>query len=313
MATFLIRRLFVTVITVIGSMLILFTLIQLIPGDMATTLLGPRATPQLIQRIHESMGLDKPVIVQLGIYFYNIFRGDLGVDVLNHMPVSTLVFSALPYTVVLALSSIILASLIGIPLGTYAASHRNSPLDKVMGIVSISMITTPPFLAGLFALLIFAVQLNWFPTIGGGSTGNFLDQLAHLILPASSLALGWVGYIARLTRSTLLEELNADYIRTARAKGLSERVILYKHALREALIPVVTVLGIGFGNLLGGAVLTEIIFHRPGLGFLIYNAIKSRNFPVLQGGLVIAVLLYSLANLFADLSHGFTDPRIRLE
>jgi peptide/nickel transport system permease protein len=313
MATFFIRRFVVTLITVVGSMLILFTLIQLIPGDMATTLLGPRATPQLIERIHESMGLNKPVIVQLGLYFYNILRGDLGVDVLNHMPVSTLVFSALPYTVVLALSSILLAGLLGIPLGTYAASHRNSPLDKIMGIVSISMITTPPFLAGLFALLIFAVQLNWFPTIGGGEAGNFLDQVAHLILPAFSLALGWVGYIARLTRSTLLEELNSDYIRTARAKGLSERVVLYKHALREALIPVVTVVGIGFGNLLGGAVLTEIIFHRPGLGFLIYNAIKSRNFPVLQGGLVIAVLLYSLANLVADLSHGFTDPRIRLE
>lgn len=313
MLTFLIRRLGITVITVVGSMIILFTLIQLIPGDMATTLLGPRATPELIESLRIRMGLDKSVIVQLGHFFYNLLRGDLGIDVLNHLPVSTLVFNALPYTVVLALSSIIIAGLLGVPLGTYAASHRNSLLDKITGIVSISMITTPPFLAGLFALLIFAVQLNWFPTIGGGEAGDLLDQLAHLILPAASLALGWVGYIARLTRSTLLEELNADYIRTARAKGLSERVVLYKHALREALIPVVAVVGIGFGNLLGGAVLTEIIFHRPGLGTLIVNAVRSRNFPVLQGGLVIAVFLYSLANLLADLSHGFTDPRIRLE
>ncbi len=313
MFTVIIRRLVITIITVIGAMIILFFLIQAMPGDPATVMLGPRATPEIVDEIRARMWLDRPVFIQLGRFLFNVIRGDLGTDVLNYMPVSKLVMNALPHTIILAFSSIFLASIIGIPLGTYAAAYRNSLIDRITGILSISMITVPSFLAGLLMLLIFSVFLNWFPAMGAGEKGNFLSQLYHLVLPAISLALLWVGYLARIMRASVLEELTSDYVRTARSKGLSKARVVYKHVLRGAMIPVIAVIGVGFGNLLGGAVLIEIIFHRPGLGFLIYNAIQSRNYPIVQGGLIVAVFLYSIANLVADLSYGFIDPRLRSE
>jgi len=169
----------------------------------------------------------------------------------------------------------------------------------------------PPFVAGLLLLLLFAVQLRWLPVSGGGTPGDLVSQARHLVLPVLALALTWVGYIARLIRSSVLEEITKDHVRTATSKGLAPGRVLFKHVLRGALIPTIAVLGVGFGNLLGGAVLVEIIFNRPGLGFLILNAIESRNYPVVQGGLVVAVFLYTMANLIADLSYGFVDPRIR--
>lgn len=313
MTSFIIRRLLVTLITVVGAMILLFFIIQLIPGDPATVLLGPRATPEMMERIRVRMGLDQALHVQLIRFLINVVRGDLGTDVLNYLPVSLLIRQVLPSTFLLAVSSILLASAIGIPLGAYSAAHRNSLLDRITGIISIAFITTPAFLAGLLTLLFFSLYLGWFPAMGGGERGNIFSQLYYLILPAFSLGLGWIGYIARIMRSSVLEELTEDYVRTARAKGLSERVILYKHVLRSSLIPVISVIGVGFGNLLGGALLIEIIFHRPGLGYLIYNAIQTRNYPIVQGGLIVAIFLYSLANLISDLSYGFIDPRVRSE
>ncbi|MGM0445629.1 MAG: ABC transporter permease [Bacillota bacterium] len=311
MLKYVLRRLLVTLITVLGAIIILFIIIQFLPGDPATVILGPRATPEIIEEVRAKMWLDRPVYIQLLRFLYNIFRGDLGTDVLNYMPVSFLVFNALPHTILLAASSIFIASLIGIPLGTYAAAYKNSLADKITGLMSISMIAIPSFLAGVLFLLFFSVYLDWFPAMGGGTKGDILSQLWHLILPASSLALGWIGYLARIMRASVLEEMTEDYVRTARSKGLKENRVIYKHVLRGALIPVIAVIGVGFGNLLGGAVITEIIFHRPGLGTLIYNAIQSRNYPIVQGGLIIAVFLYSIINLFADLSYSFIDPRVR--
>lgn len=292
-------------------MTLLFVIMQLIPGDYATIVLGPRATQEIIDSFRQRMGLDQPVYVQLFRFLRNVLRGDLGTDVLSYMPVRTLVMQVLPHTFILALSSIGFACLVGIPLGVYAAAYKNSLIDRITGLISISMITVPSFLAGLLGLLIFSVGLGWFPAMGAGESGNIWSQLWHLILPATALALGWIGYIARIMRASMLEELTEDYIRTARAKGLIEYVVVFKHALRGALIPVIAVIGVGFGNLLGGAVLIEIIFHRPGVGYLIYNAVRTRNYPVVQGGLIIAVLLFSLANLLADLSYAFIDPRVR--
>lgn len=311
MFSYIIRRLGIVVITVIGAIILLFILFQFMPGDMATILLGPRASEELVESYRERMWLDRPVYMQIGRFLFNVLRGDLGTDVLNHRPVSWLIMQVLPHTIILAVSAIFIACAIGIPLGVFSAANRGSFLDTLTGILSISMITTPHFLAGLFALLIFAVHLGWFPAMGGGESGDILDQLRHLVLPAFALALGWIGYIARLMRATVLEELGEDYVRTARAKGLPERLVLYKHVLRCALVPVIAVLGVGFGNLMGGAVLIEIVFHRPGLGYLIYNAIETRNFPVLQGGLIVAVFLYAMANFVADLSYSFVDPRVR--
>ncbi len=311
MFKYILRRLLVTLITVLGAIIILFIIIQFLPGDPATVMLGPRATPEIIEEVRAKMWLDRPIYIQLLRFLYNILRGDLGTDVLNYMPVNYLVFNALPHTILLAASSIIIASLIGIPLGTYAAAYKNSLIDKITGLMSISMIAIPSFLAGVLFLLFFSVYLDWFPAMGGGTEGDIISQVWHLILPASSLALGWIGYLARIMRASVLEEMTEDYVRTARSKGLKELTVIFKHVLRGALIPVIAVIGVGFGNLLGGAVITEIIFHRPGLGTLIYNAIQSRNYPIVQGGLIIAVFLYSIINLFADLSYSFIDPRVR--
>lgn len=312
MLAFTLRRLLTTALTVVLAMALLFVILRLIPGDPARVMLGPRATPGMIESFRERMMLDEPIPVQLGVYLWNIVRGDMGQDVLNFVPVSELVFGVLPYTVVLAIAGIGLALLLGVPLGAYSAGHRNSLFDRVTAFLSVAFITTPPFVAGLLLLLIFSVQLGWFPVSGAGSSdGNLASQLRHLVLPVLALAIPWVGYIARLVRSSVLEELAKDHVRTARSKGLGPGRVLYKHALRGALIPTIAVVGVGFGNLLGGTVLIEIIFSRPGLGYLILNAIESRNFPVVQGGLIVAVLFYALANLLADLSYGWVDPRIR--
>lgn len=313
MLVFLIRRSLTSLATVLGAVTLLFLIIRLIPGDAAVVMLGPRATPGLIEAMRERMMLDEPLYRQLGVFLLNVLQGDLGRDVLNDVPVASLVMQALPHTVALALLSILLASLIGIPLGTYAAGYRNSLVDRVTAFVSVSFITIPPFVAGLLLLLVFSVQLRWFPVSGGGDAGDLLDQARHLVLPVLALALSWIGYIARLVRSSVLEEMTKDHVRTAHSKGIGPGKVLYKHVLRGALIPTIAVLGVGFGNLLGGAVLIEIIFNRPGLGFLILNAIESRNYPIVQGGLIVAVALYALANLLADLSYGVIDPRIREE
>lgn len=313
MFSYIARRALLIFITVLGAIILLFILFQFMPGDMATILLGPRASESLVESYRVRMGLDQPVYIQIIRYLGNVLRGDLGTDVLNHIPVSSLIMNVLPNTIILAFSAIFMACLIGIPLGVFSASNQGSFFDYLTGFLSISMITIPHFLAGILLLLIFAVYLGWFPAMGGGQSGDIMNQFYHLILPATALGLGWVGYIARLTRATVLEELRADYVRTARAKGLKERVVLYKHVLRCSIIPVIAVIGVGFGNLMGGAVLVEIVFHRPGLGYMIYRAISTRNFPVLQGGLIVAIFLYALANFAADLSYVFIDPRVRGE
>ena len=311
MILYTVRRLLTALATVVGAMILLFTIIRLIPGDPAIVMLGPRATPGMIASMRERMMLDEPVHVQLFAFLANVLRGDLGQDVLNELPVMGMVLEVLPFTIVLAVGSIALAVLVGVPLGALAAAYRNSWLDRVTAFVSVAFITVPPFVAGLLLLLVFAVELRWLPVSGGGDPGDLASQARHLVLPVLALALTWVGYIARLIRSSVLEEIGKDHVRTATSKGLSARRVLFKHVLRGALIPTIAVLGVGFGNLLGGTVLIEIIFNRPGLGFLILNAIESRNYPIVQGGLVVAVFLYTVANVIADLSYGFVDPRIR--
>ncbi len=311
MIVYTVRRLLTAGLTVIGAVTLLFVIIRLIPGDPAVVMLGPRASDSMIASMRERMMLDEPVLVQLAAFLGNVLRGDLGRDVLNELPILGMVLDVLPFTIVLAFGSIVLAVLLGVPLGALAAAYRNSWWDRVTAFVSVAFITVPPFVAGLLLLLLFAVELRWLPVSGGGVRGDVLSQLRHLILPVTALALTWVGYIARLIRSSVLEEIGKDHVRTARSKGLAPGRVLFKHVLRGALIPTIAVLGVGFGNLLGGAVLIEIIFNRPGLGFLILNAIESRNYPVVQGGLVVAVFLYTLANVIADLSYGSVDPRIR--
>jgi peptide/nickel transport system permease protein len=236
----------------------------------------------------------------------------MGKDIFTGRPISMFVAAALPHTLILAWTSLSLAALIGIPLGVYSATHPDSWLDRFTAIISISFITIPSYVGGLFLLLIFAVKLNLMPAIGLGEEGNIADYIKHLILPASALAITWVGYLARLVRASLLEVLNKTYIRAEMATGIKRRLIYFRYALKNAIIPTIAVLGIGIGNLMAGAVFVELIFTRPGMGTLIYNAIRARNFPVVRGGVLVVAFLFVVANLLADIIYTYMDPRIQL-
>jgi peptide/nickel transport system permease protein len=312
-ARYLLKRLTMTFLVVLLVMVFLSVLVHVVPGDPAKIILGPRATESLVATVREEMGLDNPVHVQVWDFVTGALQGDLGKDFLSRVPVSELVLEAMPHTIVLAVTAIGLAALLGIPLGVYAATRPNSLLDRVTALVSVSLITMPYYIAGLFLLLLFSLHWRVFPAVGAGSFSDPLDYLRHLALPAAALALTWVGYIARLVRTSMLEVLGANYIRTARAFGLRERVVFYKYALKNAVIPTVAVVSVGLGELMGGAVFVEVIFSRPGLGRLAVEAIATRNFPILQGTVLVIALAYILTNLIADLSYRFLDPRIRVE
>jgi len=313
MLSYLIKRLGMTVVVVFLSTLFLASLVHFIPGDPVRTILGPRATPSMSARVREEMGLDKPIPLQLLDFFTGVLRGDLGSDFLTHQPVTRMIGQALPHTLILAVAGLGLAILLGIPLGIYSAAHPNTWIDRVTGIVSVAFISLPAYVAGLLLLLCFAVLFRLFPAIGVGDMSDPVDYLRHLILPSAALAMLWIGYLARLVRASVLEVLNANYIRTAFAYGLSERLVFYKYALKNAIIPTVAMLGIGMGSLLGGAIFVEVIFTRPGLGRLMFDAISSRNYPVVRGGVLVTSLLFVLANLLADLSYHFLDPRIQYQ
>jgi peptide/nickel transport system permease protein len=313
MLRYLLKRLGMSLLVALLAMLFLASLVHIIPGDPVKTILGPRASESMSARVRTEMGLDLPIPVQLFNFVSRALQGDLGRDFVSKLPVTRLIAEALPHTILLAISSLGLATLIGVPLGVYSATRPNTWIDRLTGLLAVSCITLPSYVAGLFLLLIFAVQLSLFPAIGVGELTDPADYLRHLILPATALAITWIGYLARLVRASVLEVLNANYIRTAFAFGLRERTIFYKYALKNALIPTIAVLGVGMGNLLGGAIFVEVIFTRPGLGRLIYESIADRNYPIVQGGILVAALLFVLANLLADISYHYLDPRIRLE
>lgn len=313
MQVYLLKRVLMTILVLLLVTSFLSLLVHIVPGDPAKTLLGPRANPDLIAKVRSAMDLDKPVPVQVARFVWHVLHGSLGTDIFTGRPINTLVGSALPHTLILAWASLGLAILIGIPMGVYSATHPDSWLDRITAILSISFITIPSYVGGLFLLLLFAVELRIMPAIGLGKTGDVLDYIKHLILPATALAITWVGYLARLVRASLLEVLNETYIRAAMAAGLSQRLIFYKYALKNALIPTVAVLGVGIGNLMGGAVFVEFIFNRPGMGTLIYNAIQARNYPIVRAGVLVVAFLFVLANLLADLIYTYLDPRIELD
>ena len=292
-------------------MTLMFFMIHLVPGDPARILLGPRATPEMISDISMRMGLDQPLIIQLIKFLGNILKGDLGMDVISNRPVTAIVFGQLPYTLWLIFSAIFGAMLVGIPLGCYSALHRNTLADRISGIISVACITAPSFVVALYSLLIFAVTLKWFPSIGAGEKGDFFDQLTHLVLPAFAIGLAWVGYLSRLVRASMLEVMGENHIRTARAYGLTESTIIYRYALKIAILPTVTVIGVGMGFLISAAVLTEIVFARPGLGKLIIESITSRNYPVVMGSVLISTVLFVISTTISDLVNAFLDPRIR--
>jgi len=309
---YLIKRLFMTFLVLALVTIYLTLLVYIVPGDPAKSLLGPRANPDLIAKIRTAMNLDKPVLERIGLALWSMIRLDMGQDIFTGRQISQLVGAALPHTLILAWTSLSLAALIGIPLGVYSATHPDSWLDRITAVISISFITIPSYVGGLFLLLIFAVKYQAMPAIGLGKEGNIADYMKHLILPASALAITWVGYLARLVRASLLEVLNQTYIRAEMATGIPQRIVYYRYALKNAIIPTVAVLGIGIGNLMAGAVFVELIFTRPGMGTLIYNAIQARNYPVVRAGVQVVAFLFVAANLLADILYTYLDPRIQL-
>lgn len=308
---YLLKRIGLAAIIVVVAVSLLYSMIHMVPGDPLSVLLGPRATPELKAALAKRMGLDKPFVVQLITFFFNVVRGDLGIDVFSGRSVARIVFEQLPFTLVLIGLAIGWSAALGIPLGCYSAIHRNSFIDKITGVLSVGAIAVPSFVVAIYSLLVFAVALKWLPAIGAGQEGDMVSQLEHLILPSLAVGLGWVGYIARLVRASMLEVLGENHIRTARAFGLPERSIIYRYALRLAILPTVALLGVGIGNMLSGAVFAEIVFARPGIGKLIYDAVITRNYPVVMGSVIVTTVLFVLCTTVSDLVAAALDPRIR--
>lgn len=295
-------RIAAAVAVLLGAVALLFALTLFIPGNPAQILLGPRATPELVAAYTHDMGLDQPVWTRFATYLGHLARLDLGTDVVSGRPVLAMVLEVLPATLALAASAMGLALLAGIPLGCYAATHAGSRADQALAVLSVSFIAVPNFVVAIVLLIVFSRWLGWLPVLGGADSS--------IVLPAVSLALGWIGYIARLLRGSLLEILGADHIRTLRAYGVPGGRIVGRYALKLASIPVAAVIGLGIGRLLGGAIFTEIVFARPGLGTLVFDAIGARDYPVIQGAVLVVVALFTVANLAVDVFLMWLDPRM---
>lgn len=311
MIFYLVKRLGLSLLVINLVLIVLFSLIHLIPGDPATIALGPRATPEAIARYTEKMHLHEPVWKQYVIYSGQALTGDLGVDVFSDRPVTTIISENIGFTLSLVIASLGWAVLLGIPIGCLAALKPNSWADRIIGILSVGTIAIPSFLVSIWALLIFSIHFRWLPAIGAGDSGDILDQIKHIILPALAVGLSWVGYLARMIRASLLEVIGENYIRSARAFGLRQNRILYGYALRVAILPTITLIGIGFGTMISSTVFAEIIFSRPGIGKLIYDSVQARNFPVVQGAVLTATVLYILVVLLSDIVIAWLNPRVK--
>ncbi len=309
MLIFTFRRFGLALLILIVAVTTMFLMIRAVPGDPVQIMLGPRATPELQARLTAELALDQPIWKQLAIFYGNLLQGDLGTDVFSGRSVTAIVFQQLPHTLWLILSSIIWSATLGIALGSYAAAHPNTMIDRVTAAISVSFVAAPAFVVALLSLLIFAVHLQWFPAIGAGE--GFWGRLNHLVLPAFAIGLSWVGYIARLVRASMLEVMGEPHIRTARAFGLSERRVVMIYALRIAILPVVTVIGVGMGFLLSSAVFAEIVFARPGLGKLVIDSITTRNYPIVMGSVLISTGLSVVSTALAVLLNASLDPRAR--
>jgi peptide/nickel transport system permease protein len=308
---YLAKRIGLSVVIILLAILTLFTMLHAIPGDPVSIALGPRATPEIQAAYAAKMHLDKPLYFQFLIFIGNVLQGDLGSDVFSNRSVAQTMSELLPFTMALAISALGWAAIVGIPLGCLSAVRPNTWLDRFTGVLSVGTIAVPSFLVSIWAILIFSISLRWLPVIGAGDEGDILDQIYHLILPAFAVGLGWVGYLARMVRASMLEVMGENYIRSARAFGLRSRTIIFRYALKVAILPTITLIGVGFGGLLSGTVFAEIIFARPGVGKIIYDMVLARNFPVVQGAVLVTIALYVVVTLIADLIISWLDPRVR--
>ena len=304
MLSYLARRLLAALITLIGVSMVVFLLMHLLPGDPARLIAGLNAPEEEVIRLRSQLGLDQPLLVQYGRFLGHLLRGDLGTSIRSSAPVLKEIAGRMPWTILLAFISTAIAVAVGIPAGVIAARWHNKLPDYLVSLVTLFGISMPVYWLGLMLIILFAVQLHWLPA--GGNEGP-----TSVILPALTLAAFSVALIARMTRSSMLEVLGQDYLRTARAKGLKERVVIVRHALKNAFIPVVTVIGLQLGILLSGAVLTETIFGWPGIGLLLVDSIFARDYPVVQGVVMMFAVIFTLLNILVDLTYAYLDPRIR--
>jgi peptide/nickel transport system permease protein len=306
MAAYVLRRALVAVPTLVGAATVSFLLMRLIPGDPARVIAGVNASPEDVERIRHQLGLDQPVWWQYLTFIGNLFRLDLGTSARTGQPVLDEITSRLPYTVELAVISIAIAVVVGVTLGVVAASRRNSFLDVAISSVAVFGVSMPVFWTGLLLIIVFAVDLRLLPAAGA-------TQPASFVLPSLTLALFSVGFIARQTRGAMLEVLGLDYVRTARAKGAGRGSVLLRHALRNAWLPIITIIGLQFGQLLGGAILTETIYSWPGVGRLLVDSISSRDYATVQGTVFVFAAALIVVNLLTDLVYAYVDPRIRYD
>ncbi len=309
MLEFTLRRIFATIPVLLGILLVAFTVLYLIPGDPAQTVAGPRADAETLARISREMGLDKPVHQRFASYLWRVTHGDLGASVLTGKPVLESVKEKLPYTIKLALMAMVFSIVIGVFAGIVSAITQGKWLDRVCTLFSVAGISIPVFLSGLVFLYIFAARLKWFPTSGfRGEAG-----LMPFILPAFTLGIRSAAFLARIVRSSMIEVLNQDFIRTARAKGLSPARILFRHGLVNALIPVITVIGLDLSSYLNGSVIVETIFDLPGIGRFAMDAISQRDYPIIQGIVLLGAFIFIMVNLAIDLLYAWINPKIRDE
>jgi peptide/nickel transport system permease protein len=308
---FLLQRLSFLALSVFGAFTIAFLVMRLIPGDPAQVMLGDYATKESIARLRETLGLERPVWMQYVSFVGRALQGDFGQSLVTQRPAFYEVFSVFAPTMQLAAAGALVSMLLGIPAGILAAARRNRPLDYVTTTLALSGMSMPVFWLGLLLLFLFSFTLGWTPTIGAGAEGGWLSMLHHLLLPALALGLSLGAMVTRMTRSAMLEVIRQDYIRTARAKGLTELLIIAKHALRNAALPILTIIGINFGIQLGGTILVETVFARPGMGSLLISSIYQRDYPQVQALVVVFATSIVLVNVAVDVLYAAFDPRVR--
>jgi peptide/nickel transport system permease protein len=311
MSGFVLRRLGFAVVTLFAVLTIVFFIVRILPGDPAMVILGDQASMEAIEQLRARLGLDRPLPVQYLEFMAGVLTGDWGTSMVSGRPVIQEILKVLPATLELTFVSLILGAIIGIPLGVWSAVRRNKLPDYVTRLASLLGLSFPAFVSAVLLLLVFAIQLNWFPVISSGQGTTFGERMRDLALPAINLGLIMAAYITRVSRSSMLEVLGQDYVRTARAKGIEFATIIWRHCLRNSMIPVVTVVGLYLGILIGNSVLTEIVFNRPGLGKLIVGALNQRDYTMLQGMMVIYTFIVVAVNLLTDLTYGLIDPRVK--
>ena len=332
MGQYIARRLLALIPVLLGVSILVFSLIRMIPGDPVTVMLGERARPADIERVREEMGFNRPIYIQYIEWMRRILRGDLGISIINRTPVMDELRQRLPATIEIVIASMLIGVTIGVSIGIISALRRNSWIDVLSMFGALIGVSMPIYWLALVLIYALAVNRSIFPpsarldadltvvrhtgfmlvdTLISGNPRLFLNAVWHLILPATVLSTTIMPILARLTRSSMLEVLRQDYVRTARAKGLQERAVVFGHALKNALLPVVTVIGLQLGSLLGGALLTETIFSWPGMGLWTYRAILSRDYPIVQGAVLVSATIYVFVNLIVDISYAYLDPRIR--